>query len=240
MIKILKALSIVLPLILSTEAVRALPIGLSLGIDGSSSISSSDFGLQQDAYANVLASALIPTDSTIAVGVWQFSSGVQQEYAFTVIDSQATKDSLVASIQGMSQLRGSTNIGGTIQTAAQAMIDFGLANLDKSIVDVSTDGGHNTGPGPLTTGPQAITDGIDVVNCLGVGGGANCNFETGTGAFEILVDDFAGFETALRRKIGRETGQEPVDDDPTGQVPEPSNLALFAIGFMGLRVFRRR
>ncbi len=50
-----------------------------LSVDGSGSISSSNFTLQTSAYANLLST--IDTDGSIAIGVRQFSTFDQLEFA---------------------------------------------------------------------------------------------------------------------------------------------------------------
>ena len=58
---------------------------LAIVIDGSGSISSTDFATQQTAYQNALT-ALLPIDGTNAISVYQFASNVVQEFAETIID----------------------------------------------------------------------------------------------------------------------------------------------------------
>jgi hypothetical protein len=94
--KTLFAATAALALTVSTQA-SASVIELGLGIDGSGSISGSNFVLQRDAYADVLAD-LIPTDGSVAVGVWQFATNFQLEFATTLIASQSDLDGVGAQI----------------------------------------------------------------------------------------------------------------------------------------------
>ncbi len=94
--------------------VAAAPIGLALVLDESGSISDANWDLQQDAYASVLGSALIPIDGSLVVGVWKFDDSVEEVFAMTLIDSQADKDALVAAINGMTQGNGLTAIGDAV------------------------------------------------------------------------------------------------------------------------------
>ena len=185
---------------------------LGLAIDGSGSISGANFALQRNAYASVLAND-IPTDGSVGVGVWQFSSSVSQVHATTLINSQAALDSLVASLNAMTQLGGGTN---------------------KYVIDVSTDG---FGSGAVTAATNALAAGVDNVNGLGIGAGANLNFVMGPDSFATQVASFADFETALSQKIKTETGQTP-NGPPTAGVPEPS--AAFPILLLGLATYIRR
>jgi len=189
-------------LLLSIGQAQALPVGIALGIDGSGSISSTNFTLQKNGYVNALTS-LLPTDGSVAIGVWQFSSGVTQEYGFQVIDSAAKKTALLSAISGMTQLNSSTAIGSAITTATTAITGFGLANLERSVIDISTDGVNNTGISPITAANNAITAGIDQVNCLGIGAGANCGFIAGTGSFSMTAASFSDFQSAISTKLVR-------------------------------------
>ena len=227
-----------IPLLLATmTTAKAIPIGLGLAIDGSGSISSSNFALQRDAYVSVLDSVLDLTNpdfEPIAISVHQFATGVSEIFPLTVIDSQTAKDNLLNAISNMSQLGTSTNISGAIDTIANALLNFSVT-LDRKIIDVSTDGIHNVGSrSPSTAASEAVSNGVNQVNCLGIGAGANCGFIAGTGSFSIIANNFNDFADALETKLNIEVG-----GDPTG-VPEPGTLVLLFTGIIGLGFIARR
>lgn len=183
-----------------------------------------DFGTQVAGYVNALNS-LLPIDGSNAVGVWQFSNVVKQEIGITLIDSQAAKDSVIAALNAMVQLGGSTAIGSAVNVASADIQAFSGAG--DWIIDVSTDGLTNTGDDLPTAVTDANNAGI-AVNCLGVGPSADCNWNAG--GTDYAAATFADFETVVTAKLTQELNQ----------VPEPMTLAIFGFGLAGLGVMRRR
>ncbi len=186
----------------STFSIQAAPIlEIALLIDGSGSISSSDFDLQKSSYGTVLNSE-ISTDGSVAVGVWQFASTVQQEFATTVIDSDEDKTALISALNNMTQIGSGTLIGLGIDTASADLLGNDISS-DTQIINVSTDGIGSDDP--QTSANNAVTAGIEQVNCLGVGPNARCDFTAGTGALAVTAPTFADFESALSQQIGQQT-----------------------------------
>lgn len=209
----------------------AAPIALALVIDGSGSISSGNFATQKSGYINALNNVL-PANGSVAVGVYQFSSFAQVEFSFQVINNAADLLALTNAIGSMNQLFGGTNIGAGIDLAASEMNTFGYANLEKAIIDVSTDGVSSgtplTNANNFVTAASATISGEGNVNCLGIGGSANCSFIAGPNSFFINAT-FDNLQEALETKIVQEVG-----------IPEPGALALFGLGVIGLGFARRR
>ena len=232
-------LALAVSLALAPAASHALPIGLGLVIDSSGSISVEDFELQRDAYIlAILNPFLIPLDGSIAIAISQFSTGAVQVADTRLINSQADKDFLVAALEAMTRLDNNTCISCGISRVFTDLIlwdEAGLDAFDSVIIDVSTDGMNNTPP-PISnanfvlegTIEFVLDQGVDQINCLGVGGDANCDFIAGEGAFAIQVDSFADFGAALEEKIGRET------PPPTNPIPEPTTALLMGLGLFAL------
>src|SRR5690606_13585035 len=112
-----------------------------------------------------------------------------------------------------------------INLAASDMNAFGFGNLQKAVIDVSTDGNNNVNPTPgpaaqdFVNAAAATLSGEGNVNCLGIGASANCDFIAGLNSFSISSNDFniqAALETKLRRELS--------------SVPEPAALLLFGFG----------
>jgi hypothetical protein len=242
--------AVLLGLLVKPQA-EAIPLELGLAIDGSGSIGLTDFNLQKAAYASVLSNlSVLPQDGSVAIGVWLFSNNVTLRFPTTVIDG-TTIVLLINAINGMPFPNSTTALGPAIQAAATDLLGNSISS-DRQVIDVSTDGIGNVGINQVTAANNAITAGIEQVNCIGVGGSANCNFIAGTGAFAVDVSDYSGFEAALRLKIIHEvTGGDPCltncggggggggDPVPT-PAPEPMSIILLGSGLLGLGIARRR
>lgn len=217
---------VALPLLVGATGANAAIIGLV--IDGSGSISAGDFTLQKQGYVNALTT-LLNADGQNTIGVWQFSTGVQLEFALTNIATAQDKQDLLDAIDGMTQLAGLTAIGDGVNAAAAAIGAWAGAGGPTKIIDVSTDGFNNTGADPNTASSNAFGAGI-AVNCLGVGPGASCSFNDPNFGFDIIAPNFAAFETAITQKLSVELNS----------VPEPGTLALFGFSLIGLAGMRKR
>jgi hypothetical protein len=215
----------------AVTADAAVRVELGLAIDGSGSISPADFALQRDAYAAVLADAsVLARNGTVAIGVYLFSDAVETVFPMTTI-TNANIAALIAAINGMVAPAGFTNISGAITVATDDIFGNGLAS-DRQLIDVSTDGVNNVGDLPAAQ-TYALAAGIDAINCLGIGAGADCAaVQAGPDSFSVTVENFADFEATLREKITTEVGI----------VPEPGTWAMMIAGFglVGGAMRRRR
>jgi hypothetical protein len=202
---------------------------ISLNLDGSGSISSSDFTLQKNGYISALT-ALLQPDGLNSIAVYQFSNTVQQVFALTTISTAAQKTALLTAIGAMSQIGSTTAIGDSITTAKNAINTFTgntCTTTSTCLIDVSTDGVNNTGLDPNTATTTANASGIKV-NCLGVGGSANCGWNNA--GLDFTASSFSAFTAAITSKLSVELTK----------APEPITITVFGAGLAGAASLRRR
>jgi hypothetical protein len=220
---------------LATPVAAAPDLELGLGLDESGSIDDDEFKLQLNAYQTVLGDPnVLPRDGSVAVGVWKFDGSVENIFDTRTIDSTSDVNDLTANLDPANVQKddGGTAIDDAIERISTDLTDANGITSNEQIIDISTDGVDTTFGDPDVAAQDAVDDnGVEQVNCLGVGGNADCGFVAGAGSFSVSASDFNDFERALEDKITKEVN---------GDVPAPGTVSLLGAALVGAGLVLRR
>lgn len=248
-----------------TGQASATALELALVLDGSGSISSTNWKVQLNGYKDAFASGTFfddyiapsPFDS-LWVSAFQFSNNVVQETPWTQITSNASATAFgnLFTTGNMSQLGSVTNTAGALATALNSMLNNGIAS-DKMTIDISTDGQPNTCMNPnnpsssgtscstATAQAQAFTqaniargNGI-TVNALGIGSSINSSFLQALVGISPSSSPTGFYLVANSYDDFGSTLQTKLGREITS-TPEPSLVLLIGGGLAAMGFARRR
>jgi len=239
----------------SAKKAQAAPIQLGFALDGSGSLSTTEFAPIRDGLAAAVSN-VVPPDGTVEITVVQFSTSVTTHVAPTLITG-ANKATVVAAIGAISQNGGSTNLHLAINSLVAQL--SGSANHDPNesqILNLLTDGIPTDQPAAAAAADAALAGIIDEIDAEAIGAPASAvNFlrdeivglspgPAGGGTvfspgdvlsapFVLQVNSFDDVEAALNEKV------QFVLDAPL--VPEPTSIAIWSlVGLVGCGYGRRR
>ena len=223
--------------LLPAQALWAASVELGLAIDGSSSISGTQFTLQRNAYVNIFsnnfAENFLSGDvDTLYVSFWQFASTVREEVSWTTIKNNTEAQNFANLISVVTQIGGGTATGLAIDTIANSILTNGL-NGDSKVIDISTDGLPNNQTQAINAATNAFSNGI-TVNTLFVGTSTlgrtqNAAVAAAGGGIAFTANSFDEYEAALFEKLQVEIG-----GGPSQPVPEPTSLmAILGLAIVG-------
>lgn len=246
-----------LPLLCASLTSHSMPIttdlALTLVIDVSGSVNTTEYNLQMDGYANAFRDGAIQsnilggTEGSIFVNVVFFASN----FYTTVLDTFAHLNSVSAIESFADSLdtfirpgSGGTNIY-TGMDRATSLMGAALGSIfttNNLVMDVSGDG-DDTAFLVQASRDSAASAGI-TVNGLAIENSSSstvitdfytANVKTSDG-FVVTAGGFADFDNAVREKLRIETGPS---DPPPVPTPLPSTLLLVALGMLSL-LYRKK
>ena len=227
-------------------AAHAVPVDLELQllVDVSGSVSSSEFALQAQGYADAFRTAEVQDAiaggeiGSIAVQLvfWSGSSqqaiGIDWVQLSSAADANSFADAILAASRPFS--------GGTFIGPA---IDFGVTQFannfegTRNVIDVSGDG-TSSASATAASRDAALTAGIDTINGIAIGSETVRQFYEdnvigGIGAFVLLASTFEDFDAAIRQKLF-------VEITGGNEVPLPGAVIFLLTGAVGVAGMRRR
>lgn len=234
----------------NAASLTAVDIELSLLVDISTSINSTEFYLQKQGYVDVFSDASLfnnfiskGKEGKIAVNFIYWSGGIQQQEAvgWTLIDSVQASQDFANAIHSINRGFSGATAPGSAIAFATPLFDKNDFDGSRQVIDVSGDGIKNTGISTANARDNALNSGIDAINGIVIGGlySVKSFYETeviggvnadGTPAFVMEANTFEDFGDAIDKKIKAEINTIP---PATTSIPEPNSM----IGLLALAAF---
>ncbi len=245
--KLVGGLAILALAVSQPASAMSVDLELQMLVDVSGSVNSTEFNLQRSGYSDAFRNASI--QNTIANGAigsiaaqliyWSSASKQAIGVDWALIDDVASSNAFADAIDNAARpFSGST--------APQSALAYGTPLFSgngyegtRMVVDVSGDGGRNSGLGGAAGRDAALGAGITTINGIVIGGSSSVlayytdNIIGGTNAFVMEAVDFNAFGAAVMSKLEREIGGGGT------ALPEPSTLPLIMIGMVIFAVARR-
>jgi hypothetical protein len=235
-----------LPLIFGLSSAHAalVDLGLSLVIDVSGSISTSEYNLQMDGYGAAFRDPAIQTkllsgeQGAVAVNAVFFASSAFTTSldTFQILSSVADLNAFAGTLENFTRPgSGGTDIQDGMAKSLALLTGVGGPQTTNLIMDVSGDG--TSSPSAVQTQRDAAAAAGVAVNGLPIGSSFIADFYTNnvitSDGIVVPAASFPDFERAVLTKIEIEAGSIP-------QVPVPGTLVLVAAGLLGVGLYRRR
>jgi len=229
---------------------------LSLLVDVSGSVNSTEFKLQMQGYAEafqseeVISSIMGNDIGAIAVNLVFWSGSSQQKTAvdwFYIGDAGSSFDFASALSSVKRPFSGSTSISGALSYATRLFATDETYLATKDVIDISGDGKNNQDPYGTSlkeARADALAAGI-VINGLPIGSNSlaeyyESNVIGGDDSFIVQAKNYYNFTEALQKKLVKEITSVPSGGG--GSAPEPGTMLLMAsaMGAAGLARLRRK
>lgn len=245
-------------------AAQQVDLALSLLLDSSGSVSTTEFNLQKsgyvDAFQNPSIWAAISSGAigkiAVSFSYWSSATQYQQAVGWTVIDSEQAMNDFADAIDGTTRpFAGGTGLAQAIKEGAD---DFGqLAGLGISatrwVMDISGDGCNNEslqGESYSQTAASearayAVAAGVDDINGLVIQPGNACGSFAPEGTvlehYQTQVATATGFvDVAADFDAFGDAIDDKIIREVTVTTPEPASAALLLVGMLGVGIAGRR
>ncbi|WP_129671862.1 VWA domain-containing protein [Candidatus Chloroploca sp. Khr17] len=190
------------------------PLDLMLVLDGSGSISSTNFRQMRDFVRNLVNSYTVSPDDA-RVGIAQFGTQGRGRYELRLADDPSV---VLARVNAMTQLDGYTDIQEGLQLGREELAANGRAGVPQVMI-LLTDGAHNQGGDPVEEA-QLVRDAGMHLFAIAVGSGPNLpqlNALTADPDRVFSVSNFASLSTILSQIVG--VSCEPIPPPPDPPIP---------------------
>jgi uncharacterized protein YhjY with autotransporter beta-barrel domain len=191
---------------------------LSLVVDVSGSVDTTEYALQMEGYALAFENPALHArvgagrEGQIAVNLIQFSSSAAESIPWTLIDSAAASNAFAAQVRAASRLFSGGTDPDTGITLATSSIFSNSFESTRQVVDVSGDGAGFASADQAAR-DAALAAGVDTINGLPIlNDDPNldeyylANIVGGDDAFVEAADSFEDFEASVLEKLTRELG----------------------------------
>lgn len=262
-------LGLALTMAFNANAQGPVTVQLAFLVDGSGSISGSEFQVMLNGIGDAVANpACVPHNGSVELTVIQFSSSAQTELGGPRVIDSGSAENLANEIRAIRRNSGGTNYEAGFNLAigaVQGSANFGNA---RQVINITTDGAPTSGQtDPMVLRDNAVANGFDEIDAEGIGvRGSGITVlqhlvypQPGTlhppeawppsaSGWVRLVANVDEFAKTVCQKFQVTTGPNPLPapapnpptPTPPEPIPEPATIALLGGGAAALAGYLRK
>lgn len=256
--KLIAAITLFSMTLLSSHAVAGPSTQLGFILDGSGSVSSSNYDLLRSGLSDAIAA--LTTDGSIEITVTAYGSNTTTVVAPTLLTA-ATLAAIQSAILTHVKAGGGTDTAGALRYTTSLLTNsvyFSDAGLKASILNLATDGIPNDQTAAVDAAAYAYSQGIDALSIEAIGSGVNSGTQLNAmlaiafpgpatllglnsttipnpvgGSWVVPVSDFDALAPVLKAKVIASV-------TPTNPVPASSPFSVMLAGLFAVVWLRRR